>query len=233
MKKIKRNLKWITIAIVMIILLGGIILKNTLKGQATKEPEEELIFEKPLEEPSETSIPKTFYIDIKGAIKTPGVYEIKEGQKVIDAVQLAGGFTENADSSMINLAKQVTNEMVIIIYTKEEVKKAQEKDSIAKTIDNQCICPTIKNDACLIKEETKTNKNKTSEKQPTQTSEKININTASLEELQTITGIGESKAKAIIEYREEHGNFQSIEEIKEVSGIGESLYEKVKNSITI
>lgn len=147
---------------------------------------------------------------------------------VIDVVQLAGGLTDQADTTLINLAKKVTNEMVIIIYTKDEVKKATEENNIAKIVDKQCICPEIKNDACI---NDNTKENETSS-EATET-KKINLNTATLEELQTLSGIGESKAKAIIEYRETVGNFQKIEDLMEVSGIGEALYEKVKNDITV
>ena len=100
-----------------------------------------------------SNIPTKIYVDVKGAVVNPGVYEIEEGKKVRDAIGLAGGLTDQADTSLINLAKKVTNEMVVIIYTLEEVKKATEVDAIAKVIDNQCVCPEIKNDACLTKEE--------------------------------------------------------------------------------
>ena len=154
---------------------------------------------------------------------------------VIDVVNEAGGLTKNADTSMINLAKVVTNEMVIIIYTKEEVKKYQKQEEIIKIIDKECICPEIKNDACINNQssnpkESNKNNNQTIENN---SNKKININKASKEELQTLTGIGESKAEAIIEYRQKNGNFKTIEEIKEVSGIGESAYEKIKDYITI
>ena len=149
---------------------------------------------------------------------------------VIDAIGLAGGLTDQADTSLINLAKKVINEMVVIIYTLEEVKKATEVDAIAKVIDNKCVCPEIKNDACLTKEE---NQNINSDEASTTTNDKINLNTATLEELQTLPGIGESKAQAIIDYRVEHGDFEKIEDLQEVSGIGEALYEKVKDYITV
>lgn len=228
MKKIKKNLKWVTILILVAIAVICILLKRQLKKESLpKEKEEEIQRVEEIVEPDEEE-KNIFYIDIKGAVVNPGVYEIEEGKKVIDVIQLAGGFSENADSSLINLAKMVSNEMVIIVYTTEEVKKVQEEE-IAKVVDNQCICPAIKNDACLIQEE----ETKTEEQVKTEIKNKININIASLEELQTLTGIGESKAEAIIKYREEHGTFQKIEELLEVSGIGEALYEKIKDDITV
>ena len=142
---------------------------------------------------------------------------------------------------MINLAKKVTNEMVIIIYTKDEVKKWTEPNQIVKYVDKQCVCPNIKNDACLKTETNNTNNTTAQTKQKEEKTnnssntiaEKININTATLEELQKLNGIGENKAKLIIEYRNEKGNFKKVEELKEVPGIGDSIYEKIKDSITV
>ena len=231
MKFVKKNLKWITILVLIVMLISLSLLKYFLLKQEDKL-ENDII---PIEELTEVETTKeeqepikNIYVDIKGEVSQPGVYEIEENKKVIDVVQLAGGLTEQADTTLINLAKKVTNEMVIIIYTKEEVKKAQEENSIAKVVDKQCICPEIKNDACLNTDSKET----TASSEDTE-SKKINLNTATLEELQTLSGIGESKAKAIIEYRETVGKFQKIEDLMEVSGIGEALYEKVKNDITV
>lgn len=230
MKTIKKNLKWITIVIVVIIVIIAFYIKCTLLTNNNKEssPEEnKILIEEVTETKEETVQPTLVYVDIKGAIQNPGVYEIEENKKVIDVVQLAGGLTEQADTSMVNLAKKVSNEMVIIIYTMEEVKKALAQESIAKIVDNQCICPKINNDACLEQN------TETSETTVDNEDQKININTATIDELLTLSGIGESKAKAIIEYREANGNFQKIEDIMEVPGIGEALYEKIKANITI
>lgn len=237
-KFIKRNLKWITIISVMIIIISLILLKCFLlqKENVTKELStlEELELSEKTEPVTEEKsvIVETVFVDIKGEVAIPGVYEIDKTKKVIDVIALAGGFTEQADTSLVNLAKQVTNEMVIIIYSKEEVKKALEEDSIAKIVDKQCICPEVKNDACLNNNET-SNTNTSSEDTTVSEGELINLNTATLEELQTLSGIGESKAKAIIEYRESVGGFKTIEELMQVTGIGESLYEKIKNNITV
>jgi len=232
MKFIKKNLKVIVILFLLIIticcVLGKIYLekrKDILKPKEKEEVilEEEFIFDEvKLEEDVEK-----FFVDLKGAVVKPGVYEIESGKKVIDVVHLAGGLTENADTSLINLAKQVKDEMVIIIYTKEEVEKALKQEEIVKIIEKECVCPEIKNDACLNKDE------QVSGNKETSSGDKVNINTATLEELQILPGVGESKAEAIIKYREEHDGFQTIEELKEVSGIGEALFEKVKEYISI
>lgn len=179
-----------------------------------------------LKEVDEHTIDKV-YVDIKGAVVHPGVYEVASDKKVMDVVLLAGGLAENADTSMINLAKNVFNEMVVIIYTKDEIMNATKPNEIIKYVDKECICPEIKNDGCLYQTDISTDKG-SDEK-----SSLVNINLASVEELQSLSGIGLSKAEAIVHYREENGNFDSIDDIKNVSGIGESLFEKIKNFITV
>ena len=163
------------------------------------------------------------YVDIKGAVKKPGVYKINSDKKIIDVITMAGGLMENANTDNINLSKKVTDEMVIIIYTNEEVKNSNIVDTVIKVIDKECVCPNIQNDGCINTEinDSITNVNKT-----------ININTATLEELMSINGLGEAKAKAIIKYREENGYFKIIDDLLNVSGIGEALFEKIKEYIT-
>ena len=146
----------------------------------------------------------------------------------MDVIEKAGGLTDKADTSVINLSKKVKDEMVILVYSKAEVQKMKEQNE-----KSDIVCPEV-NDACtkdealepLIEKETKDNK-------VTDGNTKISLNTATLEELQTLTGIGEAKAKAIIEYRTQNGKFNSIEDIKNVTGIGDALFEKIKDNITI
>lgn len=166
-----------------------------------------------------------YNIDIKGAVNYPGVYQLDSNLTVNDAINIAGGLTENADTSVTNLAKKITDEMVIIIYTKEEVNNSNIVDTVIKVVEKECVCPNIQNDSCLNTEITDNITNK-------ENGELVNINTATIEELQTISGIGEGKAKSIIEYRNTNGNFKSIEDIKNVEGIGDKLYETIKIYIT-
>ena len=140
-------------------------------------------------------------------------------------MMLAGGLTKEADTSLINLAKKVTDEMVIIVYTKEEVKNSNLVNTVIKVVEKECVCPNIENDGCLNTEIQDNITNKEDGKL-------ININTATKEELLTISGIGESKANNIIKYRETNGKFNSIEDIKNVDGIGDNLYETIKIYIT-
>ena len=132
-----------------------------------------------------------------------------------------------------NLIKE--NEMVIIIYTKDQVKEARRNDNLSVTIKDSCVCPKISNDACLNNNSSNESKSSGSgsSSETNDLKEKININTATLEELQTLTGIGAGKAQSIIDYRIENGDFSKIEDIMNVSGIGEAVFEKIKEYITV
>ncbi|HHX33360.1 MAG TPA: ComEA family DNA-binding protein [Mollicutes bacterium] len=176
----------------------------------SNEYEEEMYFA----EETTTTIQKNFYVDVKGAVNKPGVYEFKNGDRVITAIEKAEGLSKNADTSNINLSKRLTSEMVVYIYTASEIKKG------AKPIncDTLCSCEVIEVNNCYEKLDEKS---------------KININTASLEDLLKLSGIGQSKAEAIIKYRNDEGLFNSIEDIVNVTGIGEKLFESIREYITI
>lgn len=224
MKFIKKNKYVVTSILLIIIILSVIIIKKRLNNDKFNGiSDDELINQKEVGDVNTfEEEPKSCAIDIKGAINNPGVYLMECDKLVMDAITVAGNITEDADTSVINLAKKITNEMVIIIYTKEEVANSIAKGDVTKVIENECHCPDIKNDACLNNNQNQgDNQNKL-----------VNINTASLEEIQTLPGIGESKAKAIIEYRNIVGKFESIEDILKVNGIGEKLYEEIKVYLT-
>ena len=163
-------------------------------------------------------------VDVKGEINTPGVYELTSNNTVMDAINKAGGLTKQSDTSNINLSKKLEDEMVIIVYSKSEIKKMNEEDKIE--------CPPC-NNACITEEDEKAKLNSEKSETTNTPAGKIKINTAGSEALQTLDGIGEAKAKAIIEYRNKNGNFKNIEDIKNVSGIGDSVYEKIKDNITV
>lgn len=171
-------------------------------------------------------------IDIKGAVLNPGVYELTSNSRVNDAIEISGGLTQDADTSVINLSKNLTDEMVIIIYTKEEVSEMLEGSTSIKYIEKECICPEIENDACI--DNVIDNKPDNSNDIDDYTSNnKISLNNATIDELMILPGIGEAKAKAIIAYREENGGFKTIEELLEVSGIGESTFNKIKDQLSL
>lgn len=216
-EELKEKIKdWIIgILLVICILLVLIILYKV----STKE---EIIESNPISIiDTTTSIEEIdeYYVDIKGAVKKPGVYKVPSGSIVNDVIKLAGGLKSNAYTSNINLSQVTTKEMVIYIYTNSEIKKL----STTVTSDTKCTTNVIEVNNCVsttTKVNTETNSNK------------ININTASKEELMTLSGIGESKAIAIIKYREEN-KFISVEDLKNVSGIGDSLYDSIKDNITV
>lgn len=188
------------------------------------------------EKKEETSNKEVWYVEVKGAVKKPGVFEVNSENIINDVIKKAGGFKSNAYSNNINLSKKVRNEMVVYVYTKSGYKKKNEVKS------EECICNEYEISDCLdsnasiivngnssIKYE-KEDSNSTEE---SETNNLININTASLSELATLPGLGESKAQAIIDYRNQFGNFKKVEDIKNVSGIGDKTYEKFKGSITV
>ena len=188
---------------------------------------EDIVKEDIVESNSNKEINSTkIMVDIKGAVKKPGVYEVNSNYRVIDVIKKAGGLNSNANTNYINLSSKVSDEMVIWIYTKNEIDKLKLEQSSTKYMIESCNCPVVDNTTCLNSNNNTSNKTDTSNKL-------VNINTSSLEELLSITGIGESKAKNIIDYRTKNGNFKSKEDIMNVSGIGEALYNKIKDYITV
>ena len=164
-------------------------------------------------------------VEVKGSVKVPGVYEVKKGSRVSDLIHEAGGLLDNADTSIINLSKELEDEMVVVIYNDEEINEMRKGSTSVKYIERQCVCPILENDACI--EEVISNNsidNKTG---------LVSLNTGTIEELMTLPGIGESKAKLIIKYRDENGGFKKIEDIMNVKGIGESMFEKIKSYIML
>ena len=211
MKKIF-NTKALIIIIGGILLLFGLIIYS-LKNE--KELSNDIVS---LETTSKTTLinKEKKYIDIKGSVKNPGVYEFNDNDRVIDAINLAGGLKKDANTSNINLSKKLESEMVIYVYNNNEIKNSKNNF----TCETTCSTEVIEVNNCIEKT---TVENK---------STLVNINTATIEELQTIDGIGETKAKSIINYRNDIGKFNSIEDIKNVSGIGDSLFNKIKDKIT-
>ncbi len=157
-------------------------------------------------------------VDIKGYVKKPGVYEVDEGSIINDLIKKAGGLKSNGTTDHINLSKKLNNEDMIVVLSKNELKK---QNSVSKTQTSN------KNASVIIPEE----KDSVIE-ETTGIRKKISLNTSTKEELMTLNGIGEAKALAIISYRDKTP-FQDITEIMNVSGIGESVYEKIKDCITI
>lgn len=179
--------------------------------------EEEILIEQPPESAEEAIVSektvleeemkKSIWVDVCGAVNCPGVYELEENSRVFEAVKAAGGFAENADKEWINQAAVVKDGAKIQVYTAEETAEMKEQGIHAEDM-----------------EESQEERDKVS---------KVNLNTASLEQLQEIPGIGEIRAQAILDYREEKGKFQNIEEIQGVPGIKGKTFEKIEEYITV
>ncbi len=163
-----------------------------------------------------------YKVEIKGEVKNPGVYEIEDGLVINDLINIAGGLTKNAFTDNINLSKKLSAEMVIIIYDKNKYNQENKNvNDICKSTDevlDQCLA---NKDSVIVSNNTENN------------GVLININTASIEELMSLPGVGQAKAENIITYRNTNGNFQNPEDILNVDGIGPSLYEKFKNNIQV
>lgn len=151
----------------------------------------------------ETALP--FYVHICGEVVSPGVYELKEGSRVFQAIEKAGGVTDQAAAEYLNMAEQVKDGMKIVVPGKEEVEAAKARGEIS------------------FRAEASSNVQKA----------KVNLNTATKEELMTLRGVGEAKANDILKYRESHGGFQRIEDIMKISGIKDAAFQKIKDDITV
>ena len=172
-----------------------------------------------------------YYVDIKGYVNNPGVYSIEKGKRVVDAINQAGGLSENANTSLLNLSMLINDQMGIIVYSNQEIKNLE--DTIKKQQVKETICKdNVVNNACVSTSKSIVVPNINTTPMDI-ASEKININTASKEILMTLSKIGESKAISIIEYREKNGLFKTIEDLKNVSGIGDSIFEAIKDYITV
>ena len=180
----------------------------------------------------------TFFVEVKGAVNSPGVYEMNSDNIINDLINVAGGFKNNAYTNNINLSKNVFSQMIVYVYTKYEYTNLNKKNDIV-----ECNCPTYDITKCIDEGKSVINSNNdvveennniiNEEINNKENSNIININNASLSELMNLPGIGEAKANSIIEYREKNGLFNEVEDIKNVSGISEKIFESIKEYITI
>ncbi|MDU6523816.1 MAG: helix-hairpin-helix domain-containing protein [Enterococcus sp.] len=191
------------IPVVIIGLFMGFFLLRT-PAEETTAPELFSTSEITFQETTNTT-KQEWYVDVKGAVKKTGMYRITQGMRLMDAIDLAGGFTSEADQNQVNFSKLLTDQEIIYV-------------------------PKVGEAIPAIGEVSQGKSNTTTS---SGTAEKININTADLTELQQLTGIGEKKAADIIKYREENGSFRAVEDLTKVSGIGEKTLENLKDSITI
>lgn len=228
MKKLNLKQKKI-IAIILIILViityYYLYLKNSTEEISNQDLEVNNTQESNQTNETEKETEETIVVHISGAVNIEGIVELEAESRIANAIEKAGGVKENADMTDINLAYPLEDGMKIHIPTKEETEANKNNENM---IDESYV--TSSSGGVSSKEDT--NSIQGSSKSTTSNA-KVNINTATQEELDTLPGIGPSIASKIIDYREQNGKFNSIEEIKEVSGIGDAKYEKIKDSITI
>ena len=192
------------LAVIVIILVG--------RGMMASSTKEKVMVTNAVNttrvEETTTMMPQNCYVDIKGEVLHPGVYEFSCESRMQEVIKKAGGFTEEADETKINLAQKITDQMQLI------VPNVHSKQEGGVTEGNS-------------EKGSSTNTSVSNSKQGT-----ININTATLEELQTIKGIGKKKAEAILQYRKEHGAFRTKEDLLQVKGIGKKALEAIESQVT-
>ena len=181
--------------LLLLVGVGGLLPK---KEEAVEESEAVVTTVMAEKTEESTTLEAVIFVDIKGEVKKPGVYQMKVGDRVKDALDAAGGLTDEADSQKVNLAKRLEDQMAIVVP-----KVGEEAEEIPA--------------GATSKEEAKEGK--------------VNINTATVEELKTLKGVGEKKAEAIIEYRKKNGSFQTKEDLMKVRGIGKKLFESFQERI--
>ena len=151
------------------------------------------------EEKNDDKQDEKIFVDIKGAVKNPGVFETTKDKRIKDLIDVAGGLLDDADTSTLNLSQKVKDQMVI--YVLKHGEKPKQMSEIGTTSSSS--------------------------------GDVINMNTANKEQLMKISGVGKTKAEAIIEHREKNGDFKKKEDITKVRGIGKATFEKIKDKIEV
>lgn len=228
----EERLRYILLSIIIFlefVVIGVEVIEDKNKECSVLSKEVVEVVEKEEKNEVEVVINK-IKVDIKGAIKKAGVYELDEGSRISDLIKLAGGLKTNASTKYLNLSKKLEDEMVVKVYTESQINNM----NITYNVVPECKCPTEDISSCagasVIEKDVSTNNSKPDSDI---VADKVSINKAGKEELMTLSGIGEAKAEAIIEYRTKNNGFKTLEELMNVSGIGEAAYNKIKDSITL
>ena len=192
------------LAVIVIILVG--------RGMMASSTKEKVMVTNAVNttrvEETTTMIPQNCYVDIKGEVLRPGVYEFSCESRIQEVIKKAGGFTEEADETKINLAQKITDQMQMIVPNVNSKQEGGVTEGNSEKGNSSNTTPS-------------------NSKQGT-----VNINTATFEELQTIKGIGKKKAEAILQYRKEHGAFRTKEDLLQVKGIGKKALEAIESQVT-
>ena len=164
-------------------------------------------------------------VDVVGEVNNPGVVTLDEGARIIDAINAAGGKTDKADISEINLAYVLDDGIRLYIPSFSEMKEKKIENKITNSTTKETVSDGVGVTNIVIESPT-IEKN-------SQQNTKININKATLEELKQLPGVGDTVAKAIIDYRNKNGKFNKIDDLKQVSGIGQSKFDNIKELIVV
>lgn len=191
------------LAVIVIILVG--------RGMMASSTKEKVMVTNAVNttrvEETTTMMSQNCYVDIKGEVLRPGVYEFSCESRIQEVIKKAGGFTEDADETKINLAQKISDQMQIIVPNLHSKQEGGVAEGNSEKGNSSNMTPS-------------------NSKQGT-----VNINTATLEELQTIKGIGKKKAEAILQYRKEHGAFRTKEDLLQVKGIGKKALEAIESQV--
>lgn len=242
MKKFLKN-KFVIISIIAVLSIIYILSSNAIKKynfssseelivenveEGKKDADKKIDLDKGNEttkqnEENKIETENKIFVYITGEVKNPGIVKLNENSRIIDAINSAGGTTNNANISKINLAYVLKDGMKVNIPNKEDLKNNNNFDYITMSSGDGKNDDIPESESSLSSKSDKSNTNKSA----------VNINTATQTELETLPGIGPSTALKIINYRNENGKFSSIDEIKNVSGIGDSKFENIKKYITV
>ena len=198
----RQNVKSIILAFVcsLVVIIGGLFYFNQSKTEDYSGVGFSNTSSVPInkDEKNEEKHDEKIFVDVKGAVKHPGVFETTKDKRVKDLIEEAGGLLEDADTSTLNLSQKVKDQMVIYVLKHGEKPKQISDGGTSSSSGDM-----------------------------------ININTANLEQLMKISGVGKTKAEAIISYREKNGDFKKKEDITKVRGIGKATFEKIKDKIEV
>ena len=227
LRKLNKNLCYAAVLFLILTILTGcksreaqFLMDSFQEAQAEVEAEEKrsaeekTVEEKVGKEPEPSDVPEPIlkiYVDVCGAVAHPGVFQMDEGSRVFQAIEAAGGFLPEAAQTCVNQAGILTDGQQLYILTQEEMEQQDLKTG----------------DTVIAQNPSGTALNKTEQ------NGKVNINTADESQLTTLTGIGATRAKAIIAYRDENGPFAAIEDIMNVQGIKEGTFVKIKDEIVV
>jgi len=213
-----RIISFLSIALILSAICATFLYTKKQKNEIISE----IYSEESVEEAEikEEEISEKIIVHIDGEVNNPGVYELQKEARIDDAIEVAGGLTASADLNEVNLAYKISDGVKISIPRKDEVKVIKKSSVVNKTkkvVSSTTIGVTKSEEVSSSSGE----------------SGKVNLNTATISQLDTLTGIGPATAQKIIDYRAQKGGFNSLDELKSVKGIGEAKFNKIKDSIEI